>query len=204
MPSRAPFSPISRGDHIQRVSSLWQFLSPQQRQRVDDTIDSLYRKHKVHTTLSCDNEKMKDIIRSYDLYSNSKASRYGCCNYSKRQIQLSTRILPGGPYIQDGRSTLMHEIAHAISYHMFHYSGHGKLWKICDVALGNDGSRCGGKDEPAESVMMMPVVYACPNGHLHGQSRRSRGEHSCGKCSRKFDRRYLLKMIKGPTTEPTR
>ncbi len=191
MPNFAPSRDIPRADHIRLLGPLTTVLKAEgHTEFVHGAIRGLAMKNPHLMTLSCSAEDMIKHLENYRFITNSKASRYGQCCYTTKTIELSTRISAD----EEARNhTLMHEIAHAISYHMFHYSGHGPIWKMCDIALGNNGARCGNPmSNDEEATMRMPVVYRCPNGHLRGQSRRSSRQHSCGRCSTRFDIRYLM------------
>jgi predicted SprT family Zn-dependent metalloprotease len=138
-------------------------------------------------------ERIRTALSTYTVSMSNAFALNGQVNYTTLKIRLAGRLLRSEKY----ESTLFHEIAHVVDYTFFKGRGHGYTWKLCDRAFGGTGQRCTDREPPLEEIMKMPVVYKCPNGHFAGQSRRHSGETSCGRCSRKFDRRFLLKQIKG-------
>lgn len=63
--------------------------------------------------------------------------RLGTCNWSKRQIRLSARMISGHSHEQIV-DTVRHEVAHAVAFerHGLGIKPHGKEWKACAVLLG--------------------------------------------------------------------
>jgi predicted SprT family Zn-dependent metalloprotease len=94
------------------------------------------------------------------------------------------------------RELILHELAH---YHLWRQGlrrgGHGQPFRALMRAWGFGRY-------PDQDVLhrLRPVdlgphlLYVCPNGHQHWLRRPPRSrEVSCGLCSRRFDRRYLLR-----------
>jgi predicted SprT family Zn-dependent metalloprotease len=114
--------------------------------------------------------------------------RLGACRYSLMTIQLSRRIIPlnEDAEIDD---TIRHEIAHALAGKK---AGHGPVWQHYARAVGARPQRLA-----PEWVKLppLPVLLRCPNGHEVTKALVPKKKKSCGRCSPKFDERYLLKVV---------
>jgi predicted SprT family Zn-dependent metalloprotease len=144
----------------------------------------------------------KDLIKYHlaDMYrftwDNAKRRR-GCCNYRKGTISLSyplTQIIPEDNII----NTILHEIAHALAPA---WDGHGPAWRKIALALGCDGKRCA-----SDKVSLpAPWVAICAAGHLYKKYRKPRSGslYSCGKCSPRFDFRFLLTYQRSKEVSPS-
>lgn len=181
-----------------QLGYLMTFLTDEQKERVrtgiytaiDQGIADPYIVCEIRREVAFD--RVWESLLTYTVNMSNTFRLNGQVNYTDRLIRLSGSLLRSGKY----ELTLLHEIAHIVDHIAFKGRGHGYTWKMCDRALGGTGQRCSNRDAPKEEIMKMPVVYSCPNGHLTGQSRRSSGVHTCGRCSRKFDLRYKLTQIK--------
>ena len=86
------------------------------------------------------------ILKHFDLNDwkglvNSRATtRAGCCKYRPRTIEVSEWLGDLNP-INEVEGTILHELAHALSFVYFGRAGigHGRIWKTIDIALGDDG-----------------------------------------------------------------
>ena len=121
-------------------------------------------------------------------WSNAKREA-GSCNSKRRVISLSRPIAElWGP--EGMRDTVLHEIAHALAGHK---AGHGREWRAVCRQIGAKPERC---YTAGESTPLPPAKYTgtCPNGHtLYRQRLNPKARpQSCGLCSRRFDRRYLI------------
>ncbi|MBC7866235.1 MAG: SprT-like domain-containing protein [Gloeobacteraceae cyanobacterium ES-bin-316] len=114
------------------------------------------------------------------VWDNSRR-RAGVCCYSKKEIGLSKPIAEKRDVFMT-IDTILHEIAHALTpgHH------HNKVWRAKAIEIGCDGKRCYDDHTPENKWMGV-----CPNGHTSSRSRKPDG-HSCGKCSTKFDKRYII------------
>jgi hypothetical protein len=68
--------------------------------------------------------------------------RFGCCDYTRRTISLSRRIV----LLNDAdrvRATVLHEIAHALAGPG---TGHSRQWREIALRIGGDGRRCYGSE----------------------------------------------------------
>lgn len=73
---------------------------------------------------------------------NKRKRSFGTCNYVKKEIQLSTTLIP---VMSDEaiKFTIIHEIAHALT----RGHGHDLEWKRKCIELGGDGNRLGVTDK---------------------------------------------------------
>jgi hypothetical protein len=121
--------------------------------------------------------------KGWDFQFDRAKRRFGCCNYTKKRITLSEPLTKLRTE-QMVRNTILHEIAHAL---VGHEHGHNKVWKAKAIEIGCNGDRCSG------DVRLEPKYIAyCPNGHESPRHRKSNRRQSCGRCSPKFDERFLI------------
>lgn len=64
--------------------------------------------------------------------------RAGCCNYHTRCISISFHLACNGSS-EEIRTTLLHEIAHALVGRKHH---HDAVWRAKDLEIGGTGQRC--------------------------------------------------------------
>lgn len=107
------------------------------------------------------------------------------------EIRLSSLSLP---LCSDAEivNVITHEMAHAL---VGVRHGHDNVWRRKHIELGGNGERLFHTDDTKHyesQISMYKYVGTCPNGHKHPAQRLPSKEHSCGSCSRKFDRRYLI------------
>jgi hypothetical protein len=109
--------------------------------------------------------------------------RFGCCNYTKKRISLSAplTLLRDEQFV---KNTILHEIAHAL---VGYKHGHGKVWKAKAKELGCNAERCS-----SDVRIQGNVKGVCPNGHEVFKHRMPKREQSCGRCSNKFERNFLM------------
>ncbi|MCA5892289.1 SprT-like domain-containing protein [Isoptericola sp. NEAU-Y5] len=111
--------------------------------------------------------------------------RAGLCRHDRREISLS------GPLTAlydeaDVREVVLHEVAHAL---VGARHGHDARWRATARRIGASGRRLVSEDSPQIDG---PWVGTCPSGHRVTRHRRPQPWQACGRCSRTFDRRYLL------------
>lgn len=110
--------------------------------------------------------------------------RFGCCDYDRRRISLSSHLvqLNSEDQVQD---TILHEIAHALAGRK---AGHGKTWQQVAKAIGCSTMRC-----YDATVIEPPPRFegTCP-GCLRKIHRLLRKRVACARCSPRFDPRYLF------------
>lgn len=127
--------------------------------------------------------------RGYTFEWMSALRTNGQCSYREKKIRLSSQFVGRNPE-SEVEKTIIHEIAHALC------PGHGHdiVWKSKCISLGGSGSRVNRTCIQAET----PYIGKCPNGHSMKYVRRPKKEHSCGVCSNKFDRRFLITVQPNP------
>jgi predicted SprT family Zn-dependent metalloprotease len=106
--------------------------------------------------------------------------RFGCCNFTKREISLSKSLtqLNDKTKVYD---TILHEIAHAL---VGPFEGHGKKWKQKIMELGGDPRARYHHTE----VVIPPRKYTthCPSCGKTAQAQRKR-KVACKLCCQKFN-----------------
>ena len=114
--------------------------------------------------------------------------RAGRCDFRERRITLS-RYLASRYDDATNRQTLLHEIAHALAGHA---AGHGPHWRRIARAIGYTGGTTHDGEIAREHAKWVGV---CPAGHEVFRFRRpdARRQHSCARCSPRFDRRFALR-----------
>lgn len=72
---------------------------------------------------------------------NKRRSALGVCSYRKQVIGLSEYLIP---FISDEevKDTILHEIAHALSWIRYGEAGHGPAWKQVCLEIGAKPKRC--------------------------------------------------------------
>ncbi len=130
-------------------------------------------------------------------FDNAKR-RFGQCSYTNKRISLSKPLasnnLDNFFQIND---TILHEIAHALSYkiHGRRGMGHCKRWVHVAKSIGCNGIRCYNSDEVNKIEHKYTLVCDTCGGE-NPRHRRPRQDYSCAKCEpNKFDERYLLRVV---------
>lgn len=117
-------------------------------------------------------------------FDNAK-TRAGLCNYDRKHISVS-RYLASRYDDDEIHQILLHEVAHALAGAR---AGHGPSWRAVARELGYVGKRL---HDGAVADELAPWVGSCPRGHLHYRYRRPAKQLSCGRCSRRFSRDFLI------------
>lgn len=132
-----------------------------------------------------------DDLEGWQIGFDNARRRLGCCHYRQKMITLSRHYVALNSDARV-RNTLLHEIAHAIAVGLGE-RGHGRIWQRLALAIGCDAKRCvSGADD---DLVAPPRRYTgtCPSGHVSTRSTLPRrGAISCGRCSRRFDPRFLI------------
>ena len=127
---------------------------------------------------------------------NNRTSSFGLCRYRVKMIELSSVLTPNCTDANI-RNTIIHEIAHALTPG----HGHDHVWRMKFISMGGDGKRCGEMDDhqigtSGEKNLIEERSNFRNVCAVHGvvgySMRKWKRETSCSKCSRRFDRRYLL------------
>lgn len=123
--------------------------------------------------------------------------RNGQCDYRTRTITMS-RHLTSIATDEEAMQTLLHEIAHA---RVGAGHGHGRIWLNEARLIGYKGGRCSSREDYDKVAAVAPYEDYCPNGHTSPRWKRKPAkarDTSCGRCSRSFDRRYLIQTRPNP------
>lgn len=132
---------------------------------------------------------------SFD-FDNAKR-RAGLCDFQRKRITVS-RYLAARFDDDEIHQTLLHEVAHALAGHT---AGHGAAWRSIAQDLGYVG---GATHHGETATELAPWIGRCPAGHVVYRHRRPKRESSCAKCSRGFDRRYMLEWRRREITAADR
>ena len=116
----------------------------------------------------------------------------GQCDSREKLIKLSSKYVELNKRDVVER-TIIHEIAHALT--LGH--GHDKVWKRKCIELGGDGRRVNTEAVPVPEK----YIAFCPNGHEQYVSKIYKDIRSCGKCSNRFDERFIVRYKINPNYE---
>lgn len=129
--------------------------------------------------------------------------RFGCCSYGKKTIGLSLPLCEANLDKIDTRitNTMLHELAHAFSYHLYgrNGSGHGDKWKDVARQIGCDAERC--YDSSKVNLPKSKYTLVCDNCKKESPKHKmiKRG-YACSKCCNehnngKFTEKYKLRLV---------
>lgn len=128
---------------------------------------------------------------------NNRKRSFGLCSYNKREIQLSSTLIP---YMTDDaiKGTIIHEIAHALCPN----HGHDYYWRRVCIHLGGNGERVGGSERFKDGQQgktqfqkaQSKYTYTCPScGKETFVNRILKRSCSCAFCSNgKYNEKYKL------------
>ena len=135
------------------------------------------------------------IEKGWTFHFDNAKTRFGLCWYGKKRIQLS-KILVNAE-LNEGvvENTILHEIAHALDCLKRGRSSHDYKWRRLARSIGCDGNRCG--DYLTSSPKLLPKPkwkITCPvcKTEFFRHLNRSNKQQSCGKCSSRWDERFIL------------
>ncbi len=107
--------------------------------------------------------------------------RFGCCNYTKKEISLSKHLTQLNSKEQV-TETLLHEIAHALTPG----DHHGKKWQAKCLELGITAERCYKLQDV--TTPQANFLLVCPNCNLEvPRMRRSRTKYVCRACCKRYN-----------------
>jgi predicted SprT family Zn-dependent metalloprotease len=126
-------------------------------------------------------------------FDNAKR-RFGCCNYSYKQITLSQALTLVNDEVRV-KNTILHEIAHAL---VGRGHGHNGVWKRKALEIGCDGNRCySSKNTVTPESKYIAICNTC--GHTHRKHRLTRRITACGICCKgTFQKEYILEFKLNP------
>lgn len=75
------------------------------------------------------------FLESWEISFDSAKRRAGMCKISSKEISFSVYHIENND-IETIKDTILHEFAHAIAYHLYSDSGHGKHWKSVARQIG--------------------------------------------------------------------
>ena len=115
----------------------------------------------------------------------------GTCRYLSKRITLS-KIYVQAVSLEEVKNTILHEIAHALCPK----HGHDHVWRRKALEIGCNGERCYELQEDQKTALLhiAPYKAVCSNGHEHFAFRKVKRRKSCGKCSPRFDPKYILEF----------
>ena len=129
-------------------------------------------------------------------FDNAKR-RFGLCSYRRKEISLSKPLCE---YNLDNffqiNDTMLHEIAHALSYkiHGDRGSGHCKRWVHVAKSIGCNGIRCYDSSQVNNIEHKYSLICDTCGGN-YPRHRKPRQEYSCAKCEpKRFNSKYLLRV----------
>ena len=122
-------------------------------------------------------------------------SRFGCCNYTKKEISLSKPLIEANDYVQVV-DTILHEIAHAL---VGHGHGHDSVWKAKCVEIGCKPERCfSDKDTVLIAGKYKAICGGCGKTHTR-HKRVPRGRRTACHCQnhiKDWNKKELLQYKK--------
>lgn len=138
-------------------------------------------------------ETMSDLIGAdgWSFGWDRAVRRNGVCYHDKRTITMSRRLTEIATE-EEAMQTLLHEIAHAL---VGAGHGHDRVWLALAREIGYKGGRCSSRADYEKVTQTAPYIDECPNGHSQPRFRKRPANAravSCGLCSPRFDRRYLI------------
>ena len=129
-------------------------------------------------------------------FDNAKR-RFGLCSYRRKEISLSKPLCE---YNLDNffqiNDTMLHEIAHALSYkiHGDRGSGHCKRWVHVAKSIGCNGIRCYDSSQVNNIEHKYSLICDTCGGN-YPRHRKPRQEYSCAKCEpKRFNSKYLIRV----------
>lgn len=84
--------------------------------------------------------------------------RFGLCSYRRKTISLSAPLVLLNSQ-EETTDTILHEIAHAISFIKYGHRGHGRIWKSVCVQIGARPQRCYSSKEVSQPSPKYLLVH---------------------------------------------
>lgn len=151
----------------------------------------------TETLILCTELKNKHSeLNTWKISFNKRKSSFGLCNYTDKEIQLSSVLIPT---MTDKAifETIVHELAHALTKG----HGHDSIWRRKCIELGGDGQRVGGSEkivggEDGKIIFMKSnykYTLTCPVCDTKSYvNRLPKRACSCSKHGRYYDSKYKL------------
>jgi len=117
---------------------------------------------KIRSSTGVDPQAVLSELSQYSVVINNRSTmRAGACRYNVKEIEIHRKLLVTGREKQRN-STLLHEVAHAITRKVFgiRAKSHGREWKYVMYCLGQPANRCHNYDFLAEG-RKPNLIYAC-------------------------------------------
>jgi SprT protein len=127
---------------------------------------------------------LHNISQSWSFRFDSSKVRFGKCDYRKREITLSWRLVELNNEFEV-RDTILHEIAHVLAPRG---SGHGPAWRAVARAIGCNAKRCFGEEVKRPKPKYKGTCPSC----LKVVYRHRRVTIACAKCTPVFDSRFAF------------
>jgi len=153
---------------------------------------SIEEKYQSHSEIAILARELMDKhgLESWRFSFDNSKRRVGYCQYSRKTISLSKSVSVSctKALVKD---TILHEIAHAL---VGPGHGHDWVWQRKCIEIGGSGQRMADASEIEQDKLNFAYKGTCPNGHVTYRSKKPREGmiQSCGRCSRRFDRRYII------------
>lgn len=148
--------------------------------------------------------KGKEIVanvgkkKGYSFRWDNAKRRFGLCYYSFCEIHLSKPlVLANLSNVAKITDTILHEIAHAISYEYFGERGHGRVWKSIARQIGSNGNRCFSYDRDNVNPIQGKYTLKCEScGGETPRHKKPKYKMSCGICAPKvYNSDFQLSVI---------
>lgn len=141
--------------------------------------------------------KAKEMISQfglddYNFQFDEAVERFGSCSWDKKTITLSRKLTELNTE-EAVRSTILHEIAHALTPKQ----GHNEIWQRVAKAIGYDGHRC--YDEETTKTPLAKWTAVCPNCKKEIQRNTRRKGLACAICCKitgRYSKQYKFKWTK--------
>jgi len=126
---------------------------------------NLFDAHKLALELIAKHE-----LTGWKFSFDKSVRRFGLCSYRKKMIFLSRQLTLDNP-VEEVADTLLHEIAHALSWirHGRKGCGHGALWKAVCVEIGARPERCYDSAKVNNTAKHKYFLRHKETGAIHGK-----------------------------------
>lgn len=143
--------------------------------------------------------KVNVLLTEHGLYNwtfkfDRSITRFGCCNYTKRQISLSKSLTEANNE-ETVMDTILHEIAHALCSHK---DGHNYKWQQTAKSIGCCGDRCYDSETVVQPIApkLIGTCPCCEKKTFRYRALKAGCVISCGRCSPDFNKKYILTWTK--------